>query len=108
MQPPPQADAIARLRAQWLRELPARAGLILEALRAIAPTASGELARVRARSLCHQLRGTAGSFGLVVVGEVAGQIEQVLGGSSPCEVTTARALADRLDEALGRETGPSP
>jgi len=100
---PPPPDAVARLRATWLADLPARGGEILAALDKLAQTPTDEAARAQARSLSHRLKGTAGAFGLLAVGGAAGEIEEALLATGPCEPAEVRALIALLSASLLRE-----
>ena len=92
------AAALAELRTGYAAELP---GLVRElgALLDAAATDAGALAR--ARQAAHRLRGTAGSYGFVEVGEAAGRIEDALeeGADGGCEL--AGGLAALQAQVLG-------
>lgn len=100
---PPPPDAVARLRAAWLSDLPARGAEILAALETLALTPTDDAARLQARSLSHRLKGTAGAFGLLAVGGAAGEIEEALLAPGPCLPAEVRALVALLSAALLRE-----
>ena len=103
MREPPPPDAVARLRAAWLSDLPTRGAEILAALAKLLQSPADQAARDQARSLSHRLKGTAGAFGLLAVGGAAGEIELALLSPRPCAPEEIRALAELLSAALLRE-----
>ena len=86
---------LARLREQFVHELPARVGELIDALRALAAAPQAG-PRAAAQKLAHALRGVAGSYGFAAVGEAARRIEEALAGPD----TDAAELADALRAAL--------
>ncbi len=81
---PGTGELLAALRAAYAAELP---GLIRHIGALIDAAATDGAALARARVAAHRLRGTAGLYGFVAVGEAAGHLEDALdndgGGPRP-------------------------
>lgn len=82
---PSVAEAVAELRAEYLRGLPARLASLGEAL---AAARAGDAAALRRAAVeAHRIRGTAGSIGLAALGVAAGRVEdaadQIASGAPP-------------------------
>jgi HPt (histidine-containing phosphotransfer) domain-containing protein len=83
-------DALAALRVEYARRLPARVRKVARALGAYRRAPGDAVLLERARSLAHRLRGTAGSYGFAAVGAAAGRVEDGI----------LRAAWDDVDSAL--------
>jgi HPt (histidine-containing phosphotransfer) domain-containing protein len=82
---PSVEEAVAELRAEYLRSLPARLASLGEAL---AGARAGDAAALRRATVeAHRIRGTAGSIGLAALGVEAGRVEdaadQLAAGAAP-------------------------
>lgn len=80
--------ALAELRREYARELPAKVSAIVEAL--------ARNDRATATLLAHRLRGTAGSYGFAEVSAAAATIEAALEASDPPEAVERACAALRI------------
>ncbi len=78
------------LQQEFVAELPARLARLAAALEQPEP-------RTEARRLAHQLRGSAGSYGLDAVSVAAGELEEALlaGTAAAAEWARLRELVER-------------
>ncbi|HEY0839697.1 MAG TPA: response regulator [Vulgatibacter sp.] len=73
--------ALSRLREAYREELPSRLGELRAAVEDAADSPRDVEVLNTARELAHRLRGTAGSYGFLQVGEEAGRIEELFLGA---------------------------
>ncbi len=97
---PALPEALLALRDEFVRELPRRVGELVRALEALRAAPGDGAAHQAARSLAHQLQGTAGSYGLPGVGEAAGMVTSALDQPGGEACAAAADLAGRLFAAL--------
>jgi len=109
--------ALARLREAYREELPSRLGELRAAIGDAAQAPEDVEAIGTARELAHRLRGTAGSYGFLQVGEEAGRIEELLlaaldegqlGEGRIRAARTALGQAERAIRASPRSVHPTP
>ncbi len=82
--------ALAELAVEYAAELP---GLIDELARLVEAASADPAAVPRARAAAHRLRGTAGSYGFVAIGEAAGSVEDALEAGTGTAPALVRVLA---------------
>jgi diguanylate cyclase (GGDEF)-like protein len=94
--PPLVLPAMAELRLEFAKKLPAKLDELDGALQA----ARGDLGRLGdARTLAHRLRGTAGSYGYPAVGDAVGLIEDRVSGALPT-VSKNRLFWEEIEGAV--------
>jgi chemotaxis protein histidine kinase CheA len=98
---------MAALAAEYAAELP---GLIEELTALVKAAAADPAAVPQACAAAHRLRGTAGSYGFLAVGEAAGRIEDALEAgtdTAPALALAALALAALAPQPPARSSGSS-
>jgi HPt (histidine-containing phosphotransfer) domain-containing protein len=97
-------DTLAALRADYAAELPR----LIRDLGALVEAAAIDAAVLqRARDAAHRLRGTAGSYGFVAVGEAAGHVEDALEQGAGGVPELVRALAALAPQPAPKSSGRS-
>ncbi|HWV36867.1 MAG TPA: response regulator [Vulgatibacter sp.] len=97
---------LGRLREAYREELPSRLGELRAAVEDAARAPEDVEAIGVARDLAHRLRGTAGSYGFLQVGEEAGRIEELLlqarseGYLGEGQIRAARTALDQAVRAV--------
>jgi diguanylate cyclase (GGDEF)-like protein len=98
------AAIMEQLREEYRRELPRKLEVLAHAVDLVRELEADPIALAAARSDAHRLRGTAGSYGFIAIGQAAGRIEDAL-VRLPDEGATGRArmlgeIEAALDDAL--------
>jgi diguanylate cyclase (GGDEF)-like protein len=99
--PDPAVDLLEALRIEYQAKLPERLDLLEKVVRTWLAKPTHTEPHDAARKEAHKLRGTAGSYGFVEVGEAAGRIEDVLVACAGVRPPT-EAQADTVDQALAQ------
>jgi len=98
--------ALERLREAYREELPSRLGELRASIEDAAGAPDDREAIGVARELAHRLRGTAGSYGFLQVGEESGRIEELLlsamdeGTFAEGRIRAARSALDQAERAV--------
>lgn len=95
---------IEALRLHFVGDLPVRRAALVAAW-AECEDAGDEAPWQRLRDVAHKLAGSASSFGLEALGDVARQLDKLLSGRTPCReraaaTTAVAALVKALDAAI--------
>lgn len=100
-------DPLAAARAKYIARLPAAIDALTAAVRAL-PNAAHEDAWRDARGRAHKLKGSAGTYGLVALGDACGRLESALAQGIDLDVPARDALIGDIETLLEAVRGAAP
>lgn len=89
-----QNEMLARLRAKYIAELPGKIDEIEDSLMALAPGAAGDEAMLELYRRVHSIKGSAGSYGVPIVGAICHRLEDGINAAQDEGMDSLKAFVD--------------